>query len=102
MEKEKNYRKIFAKEAKKRLATVTVNDVGDERYFLNNRRLTQEEIAAMENVIDEISASDEFIPNPIGRFIDKKEYELLDEPSRQKYVLDLSKIYIEIKEKKSK
>jgi len=41
--------------------------------------------------------SDEVITNPIGALVDSELYEKLDEGNRQKYILDLSKKYRELK-----
>ena len=41
--------------------------------------------------------SDEIITNPIGKLVEKEFYDTLDEGNRQKYILDLSKKFRELK-----
>lgn len=47
----------------------------------------------------EILEEDEDVMNPIGRLMDKDEYESLDDGGRARYVLELSKKFIELKER---
>ena len=43
--------------------------------------------------------SDEITTNPIGQLMDKQEYDLLDEFGKQRYILQLSGKYRELKER---
>lgn len=47
----------------------------------------------------EILDSDEDVMKPIGRLMDKSHYEELDDGGRQRYILELSKKFIELKER---
>ena len=42
---------------------------------------------------------DEDVMNPIGRLIEHEEYDALDDGGRQRYILELSKKYRELKER---
>ncbi|MDD4315574.1 MAG: hypothetical protein PHC84_00265 [Clostridia bacterium] len=98
----------FFKMIKKRLVennysdyTVKINDerVG-EVYFLNNKRMTSEQIRVLSVKVSEIIKSDDFILDPLTKLIiDKDEFMSLDEIAKQRYILDLSSIYIDIKKK---
>ncbi len=98
----------FFKMIKKRLVennysdyTVKINDerVG-EVYFLNNKRITSEQLRAFSLRVNEIIKSDVFILDPLNKLIiDKDEFMGLDEIAKQRYILDLSNIYIDIKKK---
>jgi hypothetical protein len=46
-----------------------------------------------------ILEEEELVLNPIGKLLDREEYERLDEPNRQKYILDISKKFREMKER---
>ncbi len=47
----------------------------------------------------EILDSEEDVLNPIGRLMDKARYDKLDDGGRQRYILELSKKFIELKER---
>ena len=87
--------------AKKRLLN---NDYADYerkegcRYYVNNKRLTQEQLETMATIADEILSSDTLIFDALSRLIvDKKDFSSLCESDRVKYILDLSKIYAEFR-----
>jgi len=43
--------------------------------------------------------SDEVITNPLGKLVENEIYDILDEGNRQKYILDLSKRFCEMKQR---
>lgn len=47
----------------------------------------------------EILDKDEDVLNPIGQLMDRAHYEELDDGGRQRYILELSKKFIELKER---
>jgi len=93
----------YAMEAKYRLLKNNYKDeIKDKcnKYYVNHRQLTEEEISVLYERVREIMASEEFVANPLSKLIlDEKEFSLMDEDSKSKYMLELSKIYIEIKDK---
>lgn len=71
-----------------------------EVYFLNNKRMSRDQIKTLSQKINEIVQSDVFIYDPLNKLIlDHEEFKNLDEIGKQKYILDLSNIYIDIKNK---
>ncbi len=93
----------YAMEAKYRLLKNNyreeMKDKGN-KYYVNERPLTDKEIAILFERVKEIMASEEFVVNPLSKLIlDEKEFALMDEVGKNKYMLELSKIYIEIKNK---
>ena len=49
--------------------------------------------------VRETLSSDECVMNPIGRLIDWARFEKMDQGERSAYVLELSKIYVRLKER---
>lgn len=74
-----------------------------EVFYVNNRRLTQDELEVMSNKVKEILASETSINDTLFRIIpDTEEYSRMDETAKTRYILELSKIYNKIKNKLSK
>lgn len=101
----------FFKMIKKRLMENNYSEysvrIKDERigevYFLNNKRMSREQIKVLSGKINEILESDDFITDPLNKLIlDYDEFIKLDEIGKQRYILDLSNIYIDIKKKMQK
>ena len=63
-----------------------------------NRAETREDEKLYERVC-RILDEDEDVMNPIGRLIEHEEYDALDDGGRQRYILELSKKYRELKER---
>ena len=63
-----------------------------------NRAETREDEKLYERVC-RILDEDEDVMNPIGRLIEHEEYDALDDGGRQRYLLELSKKYRELKER---
>ena len=91
--------KQYVKEAKSRLTYLPRGDENDEEaYCLLSRRLTESEVQKMTKIIEEIAASETFVVNPLGMLMDDGVYEL-GEGKRNRYIFDLSAIYLRLKEK---
>jgi len=67
----------------------------DDNLAIGLRQAVSDEILYQK--VCELLESDEVITNPIGELVDKELYEKLDEGNRQKYILDLSKKFRELK-----
>lgn len=71
-----------------------------EVYFLNNKKMSRDQIKVLSVKVNEIVTSDDFILDPLNKLIlDYDEFINLDEVGKQRYILDLSNIYIDIKSK---
>lgn len=69
----------------------------DANIIINNASVNRDE--ELYRKVKIILDKDEYTGNPIGQLIDSKEYESLDDGGRQRYVLELSKKYRELKER---
>ena len=69
----------------------------DANIIINNPIESRDEAlyASVKQILDE----DKFASNPIGRLIEEDKYAVLDEAGKQRYVLELSKKYKELKER---
>lgn len=87
--------------AKKRLVNNDYGDFGktdEERYYINNRKLTKDQVERMNEAVAEILASDTLVYDALSRLIvDKTEFSALEEPNRVKYIFELSKIYAKLR-----
>ena|SRR5690554_438935 len=82
------------------LAVKIKNQRLGEVYFLNNKRMTRDEIRDITQKISDMLKSDEFISDPLSKLIlNYEEFKCLDETAKQRYILDLSVIYNDIKNK---
>ncbi len=72
----------------------------DERLMFGDGDVLEEE--AFYQKVCEILEGNELVIDPIGKLIDRKEYERLDELNRQKYILEISKKFREMKERYDK
>lgn len=93
----------FAMEAKYRLLKNDYKGKDKEKpnmYYVNDRQLSEKELEIITQRVKEILASEVFVANPLTKLIiDKDKFSLLDENAKNKYMFELSKIYIEIKNK---
>lgn len=93
----------YAMEAKYRLIKNEYKRKAGEKlnnYYINDRLLTEKEIKILTKRVREILCSEVFVDNPLTKLIiDEKEFAQLDENGKDKYMLQLSKIYIELKDK---
>ena len=96
----------FFKMLKKRLIENNYSDYSarlkerrmSEAYFLNNKKMTREQVKTLSQKINEILQSDDFIYDPLTKLIpDYDEFKSLDDIGKQRYILNLSNIYIDIK-----
>lgn len=69
----------------------------DEHKALDADKATKEEL--FYNKVCSILEHDENTLNPIGQLIDRKEFEKLDENNRQRYILQLSQKFREMRER---
>lgn len=102
MSKNINEARSYFKQIKQRIVTNDYQSFsfGSEAYYVNNRRLTHEELEIMSDKVKEILASEESINDTLFRIIpDTEEYSRMDEIGRTRYILELSKIYNKIKTK---
>ncbi|HOO22897.1 MAG TPA: hypothetical protein PKY53_04375 [Clostridia bacterium] len=95
----------YFKQIKQRIANNEYRNYNfeSEVFYVNNRRLTQDELEVMSNKVKEILASETSINDTLFRIIpDTEEYSRMDETAKTRYILELSKIYNKIKNKLSK
>ena len=71
-----------------------IND--EESYFLCGKKLTGEEVAEMREIAEEIAAADEFV-NPLEKLAKEEEMGSMDETMKFRYLLDLSAIFVKMK-----
>lgn len=69
----------------------------DANIIINNPLINRDE--ALYKKVKKILDENEYVTNPIGQLIDKKEYEKLDSSGQQRYILELSKKYQELRER---
>lgn len=93
----------IAMEAKYRLLKNDYKSQDKEKsnlYYVNDRQLSEKEMNILTDRVKEILASEVFVANPLAKLIlDQDKFSLLDENAKNKYMFQLSKIYIEIKNK---
>lgn len=92
----------YFKQIKQRIANNDYRNYSfdSEAYYVNNRRLTQDELEIMSNKVKEILASEVSINDTLFRIIpDTEEYSQMDEFGKTRYILELSKIYSKLKTK---
>ena len=94
--------KKYVKEAKKRLAESKRREDGEEILVLNSKRLSSGEIYKLNEIVKEIVASDSFVYDPLGKLTDKEVFDELNDNEKLKYLLDLSVIYLKLREKQCK
>ena len=82
--------------AKIRLQRMSLVQSGDDSIFLNGKRLPLSEVARYRQLIAEVLAEDEFI-NPLEILTDKKELSKMDEETKQRYLLNLSSVYLKLR-----
>lgn len=95
----------YFKELKKRMINnnyeeyaVKMQTAREKQYFINNKQLTREQLGMLTEKIDEIAASEEFIYDPLTRMIvDGDDFESLDTDGKIRYMLELSSLYLTLK-----
>lgn len=98
-----NARIEYFRELKRRLANRSYlnNSAAKERnkqYFLNNKKLSPEEVECITVKIEEINSSEEFIVNPLSRMIlDTNDFDRLDDMGKVRYMLELSNVYLQMR-----
>ena len=71
--------------------------IRDANVIINNPIINRDE--NLYHKVKEILDEDEFAANPIGRLIEKDKLMQMDDAAKQKYILDLSQKYRELKER---
>lgn len=61
--------------------------------------LTDDRIVKYADIVRNIKESEKFVVDPMRRMMDKNYYDRLDEDGKSRYILELSKIYCELKRK---
>lgn len=101
MAKKYSEAKLFILAAKRRLINNTYEEYFRERkanFYINNKKISREQYETMCAKIKEIAASEEFVSDTLDKLVpDRFEFERLDETGRVKYMLELSKVYTQIK-----
>ncbi len=92
-------RKEYMKLAKTRLQhSVLPSQKSEEIYIVNAKRLTEEEILYYRGIVEEITASESFVENPLERMLDHTAFDKMNEEGKMRYLLEISKLFIHIKE----
>ncbi|MBR1747959.1 MAG: hypothetical protein IJ735_07120 [Clostridia bacterium] len=89
-------------QAKRRLSEFDydANPKDETRLYINNKKLSSDQIFVMRHIIEEIAASEDLVFDALGRLItDPTEFLRLTEAEKVKYMLDLSKVYSYLKSK---
>lgn len=102
---EKDLRKKLLKEVKMRMLNRDYDElqkiksvkITDDIVVLNDRCLSEQDIMEFYNKVEEMQNDDRNELNAIGQLININEYELLDDSGKQRYVLNLSNIYLKLK-----
>ncbi|MDR2202680.1 MAG: hypothetical protein LBP26_08020 [Clostridiales bacterium] len=85
------------------MAERTVRDMQRAKFERDvNRTMGSAKALLDEELYQKVRAmldEDEDVTNPIGRLVDKDAYEGMDEPNRQKYILELSKKFRQMRER---
>ena len=69
----------------------------DEKRVLNSGQAQKDE--QFYDRVCQLLERDENVTNPIGQLVDKEEYDRLDAENRQRYILELSKKFREMRER---
>ena len=98
-ERERVLSKMGDSEANKRLVSEAQRArlIRDTASIINRAQAGEDE--KLYERVCRILDEDEDVINPIGRLIEHDEYDSLDDGGRQKYILELSKKYRELKER---
>ncbi|MBQ7227145.1 MAG: hypothetical protein IJX05_01945 [Clostridia bacterium] len=79
------------------------SDLRKKEYEIVNKVALGDDFAQKEERmygrVKEILMRDENVTNPIGQLVDKEEYEQLDEANKQRYILELSAKFRELRER---
>ena len=79
------------------------SDLRKKEYEIVNKVALGDDFAQKEErmygKVKEILMRDENVTNPIGQLVDKEEYEQLDEANKQRYILELSAKFRELRER---
>ena len=90
-------RKVYVNEIKNRLYDTGTEK--EEEYFLNDRKLSEQEVTRMEQIVKSIAASENFVENPLGMLTDLDVLLNEEENKKEKFILNLSDIYLRLRAK---
>lgn len=94
---------LYILQAKKRLLNHDYSEYCTDKFdvfYVNNKRVTRNQLENMSLKVKEIMASDEFVYDPLSKLIvDVEEFRNLDDTARVRYMLELSKVYASLKKK---
>lgn len=96
--KAEDLRKELVRRAKQRMLRGDYEAVAAAETNLADD-LTDAHIAKYADIVRNIKESDQFVIDPIRRMMDEAYYEQLDTDGKSRYILELSKIYCELKRK---
>ncbi len=95
--------KKLVSEAKNRLSGNGYSDYfrdKDSGYVINNKKLSADDFRTMYKIIKEVASSEEFVPDVLNKLVvDRNDFSKLNEEEKVRYMLELSRIYAEIKKK---
>lgn len=90
----------YIKMAKDRMREMSlVNKSIESDIYLDTEIVSAEDLKKFNRIVKEVVASSDFIYNPIGMMINQKKYDEMTEEKRNKYVMDLSEIYLTLRKK---
>ena len=103
---ERKSRTQILKEVKERLSTGNYNEIQklrsinsyDSIIIVGNKRLTEKEVFEFYDKVVEIQQDEELRLKPLGYIIDSDEFDKLDDTQKQKYLFDVSKLYLKLRE----
>ena len=78
---------------------VSINMRKELKSNLNSDRLAYENEGRYRKIIEDILDSETIVYNPIGRMIDREKFDNMTIADRERYVLVLSKIYLDLRGK---
>ena len=103
---ERKSRTQILKEVKERLSTGNYNEIQklrsinsyDSIIIVGNKRLTEKEVFEFYDKVVAIQQDEKLRLSPLGYIIDSDEFDKLDDTQKQKYLFDVSKLYLKLRE----
>ena len=78
---------------------VSVNLRKELKSSLNSDRLVYENEEKFKRIVEDILGSEDVVYDPLGRMIDRQKFDKMSIPDRERYILILSKIYLDLRRK---
>jgi|GEM_PF-5705699 len=103
---EKKSRTQILKEVKERLTTGNYNEIQklrsinsyDSIIIVGNKRLSEKEVFEFYDKVVEIQQNDELQLRALGYIVDENLLKKLSDSEKQKYLFDVSRLYLKLKE----